>query len=363
MCRKAILKPMIGNRMPSYNALLESDLRHIFSRTESLWKNCKDKTVLLTGGTGFFGKWFLETISFLNSEQDLNLKAIVVSRAPEKFLDEYPHFRQPAIQFIQGDIRSFSFPKEPIHYIIHAGTSASEKFGNERPLEMFDTIVDGTRYVLNLAKEKKVESFLFTSSGAVYGKQPAEMTHISESYSGAPDSTDAQSAYGEGKRAAEMLCSLYYRQYQVPVKIARCFAFVGPYLPLDAHFAIGNFILNVLKNEDIVIQGDGTPSRSYLYAADLMVWLWTILLFGKSNEPYNVGSDKESTIYEIAQKINETLKTRNNIVVLQKSHLSVPGSSYTPSVEKCKKDLQLQQVIALDECIKKTYQYYRNKPV
>jgi nucleoside-diphosphate-sugar epimerase len=349
--------------MPSYNALLESDLRHIFSRTESLWRKCKDKTVLLTGGTGFFGKWFLETISFLNSERDLNLKAIVVSRAPEKFLDEYPHFRQPAIQFIQGDIRSFSFPKEPIHYIIHAGTSASEKFGNERPLEMFDTIVDGTRYVLNLAKEKKVESFLFTSSGAVYGKQPAEMTHISESYSGAPDSTDARSAYGEGKRAAEMLCSLYYRQYQVPVKLARCFAFVGPYLPLDAHFAIGNFILNVLKNEDIVIQGDGTPSRSYLYAADLMVWLWTILLCGKNDEPYNVGSDKESTIYEIAKKVNVLSENGKDVTVLQKAALPSPALRYVPSVQKCKMDLQLEQTISLNDSIKKTYQYYRKMPV
>ncbi|MFZ1979237.1 MAG: NAD-dependent epimerase/dehydratase family protein [Bacteroidota bacterium] len=349
--------------MPSSNALLESDLRQILSRTESLWELCRGKTVLLTGGTGFFGKWFLETISFLNSERDLNLKVIVVSRAPDRFLNEYPHFKQPAIQFIQGDIRSFPFPKEPIHYIIHAGSSAGEKLNCEEPLEMFETIVDGTRYVLSLAREKKVESFLFTSSGAVYGKQPAELTHIPESYAGAPDSTDARSAYGEGKRAAEMLCSIYYHQYHVPVKIARCFAFVGPYLPLDAHFAIGNFILNVLKGEDILIQGDGTPFRSYLYATDLMIWLWTILLRGKNNEPYNVGSDKDSTIYEIAQKINESLEIQNNIVVLRKEPLSFPALRYIPSVEKCKRDLQLKQIISLDDCIRKTYQYYLNKPV
>ena len=325
---------MIGNSMPSYNRLLESDLRHIFSRTESLWKPCKGKTMLLTGGTGFFGKWFLETISFLNTERQLGLKTIVVSRAPDKFLNEFPHFRQQEIQFIQGDIRSFSFPKEPIHYIIHAGAPADEKLNNEQPLEMFGTIVDGTRYVLNLAKEKKVESFLLTSSGAVYGKQPAEILHIPEFYTGAPDCTDTRSAYGEGKRAAEMMCSLYYQQYQVPVKIARCFAFVGPYLPLDAHFAIGNFILNVLKNEDIVIKGDGTPYRSYLYTSDLMIWLWTILLRGKNNEPYNVGSDKESTIYEIAEKVNVLLENDKNVAVLQKAALPSPALRYIPSVRK-----------------------------
>ena len=227
--------------MPFSHALLESDLRHILSRTESLWKDCKNKTILLTGGTGFFGKWFLETISFLNSERDLNVKAVVVSRAPDRFLNQYPQFKQPAIQFIQGDIRSFPFPKEPIHYIIHAGSSASERLNSVDPLEMFETIVDGTRYVLNLAREKKVESFLFTSSGAVYGKQPAEMTHIPESYAGAPDSTDARSAYGEGKRAAEMLCSLYYHRHQVPVKIARCFAFVGTLFAVRRAFCYREF--------------------------------------------------------------------------------------------------------------------------
>jgi dTDP-glucose 4,6-dehydratase len=202
-----------------------------------------------------------------------------------------------------------------------------------------------------------------TSSGAVYGKQPAEMTHIPESYTGAPDCTDARSAYGEGKRAAEMMCSLYYQQYQVPVKIARCFAFVGPYLPLDAHFAIGNFILNALKNEDIIIKGDGTPYRSYLYSADLMIWLWTILLRGKNNEPYNVGSDRESTIYEIAKKVNVLLENGKDVAVSQKAALPSPALRYVPSVQKCKMDLQLEQTISLDDSIKKTYHYYRNKPV
>jgi dTDP-glucose 4,6-dehydratase len=285
---------------------------------------------------------------------DLGLNTIVLSRTPEKFLKDYTYFRQPQIRFIQGDVREFSFPKEDIHYIIHAGTAASDQLNTEQPIEMFETIVGGTRHALDLAREKKVESFLFVSSGAVYGKQPSDMTHIPESYVGAPDCADPRSAYGEGKRAGEMLSSLYYNQYKVPVKIARCFAFVGPYLPLDAHFAIGNFILNVLKGEDIVVKEDGTPYRSYLYAADLMIWLWTILLRGKSNEPYNVGSDDDLTIEELAHHVARTVHPASNVAVKQKKNKNIPLKRYVPNVEKIARELGLAPATKLDAAINKT---------
>jgi nucleoside-diphosphate-sugar epimerase len=98
----------------------------------------------------------------------------------------------------------------------------------KNPLLMFETIVEGTRRTLEFARTHEVCKFLITSSGAVYGKQPPEMTHIPEDYPGAPDPMDPNSAYGEGKRAAEMLCRLYARQFGLETKVARCFAFVGP---------------------------------------------------------------------------------------------------------------------------------------
>src|SRR5260370_33188789 len=99
---------------------------------------------------------------------------------------------------------------------------------------------------------------------------------------GAPDTMDANSAYGEGKRMAELLCAIYRKSYGIETKIARGFAFVGPYMQLDTHFAIGNFVSDSLAGQCIEVRGDGTPLRSYLYASDLMVWLWTILTRGKA---------------------------------------------------------------------------------
>jgi dTDP-glucose 4,6-dehydratase len=345
--------------MQLYNKLLEEDLRNVLKHTEELWSEVRDKTIFITGGTGFFGKWLLESFSFINHELRLNSKMIVLSRNPEGFLSEYPYYHQPrAFGFLKGDVRTFRYPEEEIQYIIHAGTSASDKLKSEDPLLMYDTIIDGTRNMLNLAKEKNVKAFLFTSSGAVYGKQPAELTHIPEDYRGSPDHLNTQSAYGEGKRRAELLCSVYSNQFQVPVKIARCFAFVGPYLPLDRHFAVGNFILNALRDENIVIKGDGTPYRSYLYAADLATWLWTILFRGRVCYPYNVGSEECHSIKEIAYKVSLLSSTKTNIVIQKNSEERFLSERYIPSTSRAKNELKLRMSTNLDDAITRTLAYY-----
>jgi dTDP-glucose 4,6-dehydratase len=177
--------------------------------------------------------------------------------------------------------------------------------------------------------------FLFVSSGAVYGKQPPEMTHIPENYLGSPDPMDPNSAYGEGKRVGELLCAIAHKEHGLETTIARCFAFVGPHLPLDAHFAIGNFIRDAMKGEPIKVK-DGTPYRSYLYAADLAVWLWTILFKGEACHPYNVGSDQEITIAELAQAVATGLNGSIAVNALLQSPVTLP-TRYVPDVTNGKR--------------------------
>jgi dTDP-glucose 4,6-dehydratase len=210
-----------------------------------------------------------------------------------------------------------------------------------------------------LARIKKVKAFLHTSSGAVYGKQPSHISHIHEEFSGTPDLFHFGASYAEGKRVAEMLSYFYYSQFAVPSKIARCFAFVGPHLPLDAHFAAGNFINNLLQEKNIEIKGDGTQFRSYLYASDLAIWLWTILFKGTCCTPYNVGSDEDLTIKELAGHI-ASFSNKVSVFVHQKEKLN-NTERYVPAIERAKNELHLEVKINLKQALAKTIEFYKQE--
>jgi nucleoside-diphosphate-sugar epimerase len=332
--------------------LLSADLHHILDHTRDLWDDLRGARLFITGGTGFFGCWLLESFLFANQQLDLKASASVLTRRPDSVKHALPHLMlNPTITLIEGDIRNFEFPKGEHSHIIHAATDASAKLNNENPLLMLDTIVEGTRHTLDFAIQCKAEKFLLTSSGAIYGKQPSNMTNIPEDYHGAPDPLDPKSAYGTGKRTAEQLCALYGKQYGLSSTIARCFAFVGPYLPLDIHFAIGNFIRDAIQGGPIVIKGDGTPRRSYLYAADLAIWLWTILLRGQSLHPYNVGSDEPLSITEVAERVQECFPTQIQIEIREAVKLKAVAERYVPCIQRGKDELNLQVLIGLHEGI------------
>ena len=341
------------------NKISKEDLLHVYNNTCSLWDTVRNKQILITGATGFFGKWLLESFIYINNTLSLNAHICALSRNPAAFLEEYPFFKHPSINFIKGDIQNFEFPAGDYHFVIHAATDADAQKNIENLLLMIDTITNGTRRVLEFAHKKSVESFLFISSGAVYGTQPSTVTHIRENESFVIDMNKPVGAYAEGKRLAETFCSIYHSYSRLPIKIARCFAFVGPYLPLDKHFAIGNFILNAINKEDIVIKGDGTPYRSYLYAADLIIWLWTILFAEKNNAIYNVGSDEDLSLRELAYVVKE-VQPGIEVRILTAYDENKPVERYVPNIDLAKQTLGLGVKIKLKEAIEKTFSFYGN---
>ncbi|MDP1897433.1 MAG: NAD-dependent epimerase/dehydratase family protein, partial [Sulfurimicrobium sp.] len=281
---------------------LHHDLDNIMLRMGDMWESFRNESIFITGGTGLFGRWLLESMARANQQLNLNLKVTVLTRNKQAFMEKAPHLaHNPAIDFHHGDVRNFDFPGRSYSFLIHgATTSAEETFLGEDSLRKFDTLVDGTRHTLDFAVQCGIKRFLFLSSGAVYGVPPSGVDFIPEAYSGAPDTTDINSALGQAKRTAEFLCAYYAQKYSLNYSIARCFSFVGPFLPLGIHYAIGNFIGQALYEDEIAVKGDGTPIRSYLYMADLVAWLLTLLQNGKSGEVYNVGSDQAISIRELA---------------------------------------------------------------
>ncbi len=295
--------------------------------------------VFLTGGTGFFGKSILSLFlrGFLPE-----VSLTILSRNPDRFLEEYPEFRgMDRVEFLAGDVRDFSFPDRRFDSVIHAATpTAVLPQGETR-----DIILRGNERVLAFAKHCGAQKLLLTSSGAVYGIQPPELERVPENFPCSP-----VTEYGIAKLEAERMCL----ESGIPTVIARCFAFTGAYLDRNAHFAIGNFIRDCLAGQDIVIQGDGTPFRSYLHADDLTEWLFTLLFRGNPGQAYNVGSDRAVSIRELAETVRLVLGTENQVRVLKKAEPGVKPSRYVPDISKARKELGLSVKIGLEEAIRQS---------
>ena len=346
--------------MPTLPPLPREDLADVLHQTRALWAEARGQAFFITGGTGFFGRWLLESFTHINDTLGLGMRATVLTRDPARFAAQAPHLAGRAdLRFIAGDIRTFAFPPGNFLYVIHAATEASAKLNEEAPQVMLDAIIGGTRRTLEFAAQAGAKKLLLTSSGAVYGPQPADLTHVPEDYPGAPNPLLPGSAYGEGKRIAEHLCAVHARQTGCETKIARCFAFVGPHLPLDTHFAIGNFIRDALKGGPIRVGGDGSPRRSYLYASDLAIWLWTLLFQGPSGQAYNVGSGADLSIAELAHTVSQALGGQ---AAVETARPVVPGqlvSRYVPSVARAENDLGLRMRVPLAEAIQKTARWHQ----
>lgn len=331
------------------------DLDQVVDAVGPRWDRLRGQRLLLTGGTGFIGKWLLATFLHANRRLGLSACVVVLSRRPEAFLAEFPELRDSAdVTWLSGDVREFALEGAVgCSFAIHAATDV---VATTSPAEILDICVVGTQRVLSaMASGTQASRVLLLSSGAVYGRTPPDVPTIPEEWQGAPDPLAPSSAYGEGKRVSELLCAMAAKaQPGLEVSIARCFAFVGPHLPLDKHFAIGNFIGAAVRGEDIRIQGDGTPLRSYLYAADLAHWLWVMLFDATSGHAYNVGGAEALSIGDLAHRVNRVLNGSGKVRIAQTPRPGVSPQAYVPSVVRIGVELGLTPSVDLDEAILRT---------
>ena len=340
----------------SVRFLINMSTHHNFGtfRLGTAFKELAGSRILLTGGTGFVGKWLLRTAKDAQTNS-LNQIEIVV---PTRQLSA-PHVQSamqigcPNVSWIEGNFLEEQIGIGSVDMIIHTATPASAKLNAEDPSEMLRVNIAAMESVLRLADDSV--PLLFTSSGAVYGTQPESMTHIPERSIDPIPPMDQLNAYAQGKQAAERMCREAGDEGRCNPIIARLFAFGGEYLPRDTHFAIGNFVQNALNRKPIVIKGDGRARRSYLYGGDMATWLWSALAHGGNGEPLHIGSENSISILELAQIVakvsGEVLNYVPEVIVSVPVNESSPVHQYVPSTAQTRKILNVEEWTGLDEII------------
>lgn len=296
--------------------------------------------ILVTGGSGFFGKSLLAWWK----EHPQNIKHVtILSRHPEVIRETFQLEELPfQVSLVSQDILEPLSLKAKIDYVIHAASPSRIRLGRENPELLKRIVIEGTRNVLAFSKQAGIKKLLFVSSGVAEVGFSGKLT-----------------VYGEAKLAAEKLCAEQYYSGGVEYVIARCFAFLGPYLPLDAHYAAGNFIRDGLAGGPIEVQGDGTPYRSYLFSDDLAQWLLTILQSGKIGEIYNVGSDEAVTIKALASRVSEAFANKPEIKIAEAAEANKNPERYIPDIQKAKESLGLEVKTPLAEALRKTIDFHQ----
>ena len=340
-------------------ALVRQDLAAAFGGGVPALEPLRGGCLLVTGGTGFVGTWLAEAAAFLNDVHGFGLRCFLLARQTEVFEETAPHLAsRPEFRLLRSDVRHVRDLPENVDWVVHAGASPDNRTHTTDPLKTSDTIIGGTKAVLDAAvRLPGLKGFLNVSSGLVYGPQPPELARLPEDTFFGFDPSAFGAVYAEAKRAAEMLCFAYANQQRIRVVNARPFAFLGPYQHLDRPWAINNFLRDSLHGGPVRILGDGETVRSYLYPADMAIWMLAILASGQSGESCNVGSPEAVTLRAAAEAVTAQFSSPPKVVAGVSPARQTGPARFVPDVSRACNTLGLSLHFDFAAAVKRTLQW------
>jgi dTDP-glucose 4,6-dehydratase len=335
----------------------QHDLTHVLDHTRQLWDDFRGARVLITGATGFVGSWMLETLVHASDTLKLDLHATALVRDREAFTQRFPHLAaSAAVRVHVGDVRIVDPPTHAFSHYVHCASAAPPRMNAERPDEVIEVIERGTERMLEEAESGRGARFLQVSSGSIYGPQPPSLEKLPETYAGRADARDPAQRFGAAKLRAELRGEASVAR-GVRYVAARMFAVVGPRLPLDGQFAIGNFLGDALAGRPVRITGDGTPIRSWLHAADMAAWCWTLFARGEAGHSYNVGSEEALPMQEAAGRVAALASPRVAVERAVEPDPHAVPSRYVPSTSAARDAFGLEAWIPLDDSLRRTWDW------
>jgi len=280
--------------------LLDEDLDEIISNSIGKLKKLDGSRICILGGTGFVGTWLVYSLLRARNEYNLSYEINIVTRSEKKSASL---FSGHAITFIEHDLSKEPLALPPSDYFMHGSTPSVPSTGSLNPIEVINSTLNGSISILGaIEKYPKVKSALFLSSGAVYGRQPMSLIHRPEEDVSIPNTT--RTSYGMSKIQSEILFSQIKLNFGVPISTPRLFAFYGPHLALNDHFAIGNFFRDARAGKPIRITGNPQTTRSYMYPTDLIKSLIELLVCPDSSN-INLGSSTPISMISLAESVRD----------------------------------------------------------
>src|SRR5262249_5472776 len=277
--------------MGTTSRIIEEDLALIAGELQEQYDRLAGKTVLVAGGAGFLGRYLVSTLHHLNEQRLLRQPCTVI--VVDNFVTGLKHWIPVGdeIVLVQHNIKDPLRIDGPVDFIINAASIASPVFYNRLRLGTIDAGIFGTKILLELAREKQVESFLFLSSSEVYGDPDPRFAPTTEEYFGNVSCVGPRACYDEPKRMGETLCVNYAEVYNLPVKIARPFNIFGPGIRLDDGRVVPTFVVSAITGKRIPVHGDGRKTRTFCYISNAIVGLFKILCSDRNREVFNIGAD------------------------------------------------------------------------
>lgn len=344
------------------NRIVVEDIERIVRSAPVDWEVFANKRVLITGASGFLPAYLVETLLYLNRTRNFDIHITALVRNLENYNQRFAHYLDnPNITVLVQDVSAPISLDLPHHFIIHAASQASPKYYGVDPVGTLSANVLGTMNLLELARNHPVISFMYFSSGEVYGETLA--VPINESDYGYIDPTSVRSCYAESKRMGESMCASWHSQYQVPTKIVRPFHTYGPGMKLDDGRVYADFVRDVVENRSVVVKSAGTASRAFCYLADATVGFFTVLLKGENGKPYNLGnSDAEISIMDLANLLTnlfpeKKLSVVKDILKENNEYLRSPITRNCPDISKIR-TLGWKPTTSLVDGFKRTIESY-----
>lgn len=322
------------------------DLNAISHLIGQLREDYVDSKILIYGGTGFIGTWLTESLVYANKQLDLHLTISVVTRNKSQARIKFRHPSCQDLRFVEHDFAlselNHSFEAD---YIFHGSTPTRGLTGSGNEVDMFNSSINAAKHAIKARSNKfLLPRVTHLSSGAIYGAQPIEMKLRSEK----DYAKGGVGRYAEAKVEVDQILSDAQSRGKIIFQSPRLFAFAGPLLQMDAHFAVGNFLLDGLSKRPIRVKGNPDTIRSYMYPADLIVAILRIATEEKYQD-FNIGSEQSITMSDLATLISSM--TSNSSIEFTNPN-AVP-SNYVPSILSLKEIMPQFKPMGVYESISK----------